>query len=230
MTSILTKTIVELRVNPSLAFYNCMAEISDKVEKEFPQWVTDRLHIEMRNDEKKTLLYLEHNRVAVVSENSNILQNNYLSIAKKSIKVYLDTRTVKKGVRLGVRSTLLYKLDFSYKEYVSIFTEKFYPSKKTLASIIPGEITDVAFATDFEDDVYKYHFQIAPVIRDEALTKLQLKHEHLITQFSENMILIDIDCYSEKIEVNKIYTDVESMYKRSNDQIEKIIHYALPTK
>ncbi len=221
----MTRKVIEIRLKPRVNFYDKMYSIGDELMTDFPDWLTDRMNLSLFNKEKKFAVYLEFNRLAIVTENYDPNDNSFDKIVNKTISIYMSNLPVTEIVRLGIRVTKLVKLKFKYNEYVSIFQKKFYPSPERFKGLLPSTLNDVVFSADFVDD-NKFHYLLGPATKDEAKQRFEAKFPVEDKELAENMLFVDIDGFDDNFKISKLDSKLESIDEKVMTLLENSISFA----
>ena len=219
------KLIIEIRFKPNLTFYKVKEDIGISLQKYFPDWRTDGLHITFANFPIKTQCFIEFNRLAYVCEDVKDIETQ-LKNFKKIYDTYTSLVKFESTKRVGVRNTIVNKIPLKYQELVSIFQERFFNKKNSLDSILVKQYKDVVFSADFEKDNYDYHYLYGPVKKIEAIKRLGLNFKPDESDFDDTNSYLDIDCFSEKSIANSVVMNkLEEMQKISDKLADESFKY-----
>jgi hypothetical protein len=232
------KTIFRVDYKPTLDFYDKLFPIASKLQG-YPDWVTDRLTINLKNFDEQCGFSLTHTHFVYVRD---MKKEQVQGQDDKRIDAILGAVQAQmqapKYERVGLRCWFLHSVAMSFDDLVSIISEKFFLQNKEIQEGICPHPTDVAYAVHFEDNDLEVRLRIGPLRREEIelqfqpdrgnlpVKKRMLPPEELFSEFPEASLLMDVDISKKTVPykaLSQTYTDAQALQFKLSQNIVRYV-------
>jgi hypothetical protein len=234
------KTVFKADFKPRLSYYERMFPAASSLSG-YKDWITTGMAINLNDFEAWTSCSLSHESILYIrdiKEEATAGQDDRRIreiIAK--VPAALDLHEFK---RIGLRSWYLHSVKMTFKNLVSLISDKFLVQNNEIREGICPIPSDVAYMVDFVDNGFLAKLRVGPVKRDELENQFQpnrnanlpvklrtLPPEELFADFPETSVLIDLDVSRKDVALG----DLEGMYSESQKVhatlSQNIINYVL---
>lgn len=244
----LKKLVVELRYKPHLVFYDRMDSVGLDHAEEFPDWERSPLTLELRNKKKHRRLFLSNRRIFFEADDADAdIDLGYAERLFRKVCPKLDLKTMD---RIGIRQWFVADIGKPFALMVDEIAQRFLAHDETLNGILGDKTKDVAYVVDCETaDGLRYNLRLGPMMKsqwfltvghepnifervEDRLKSLNEKRdeesktlEKFVQSFPEQFLFVDIDCYREEQQVEKLEKIVASVRRRTHDLASKLIEF-----
>src|SRR5262245_14922714 len=118
----LAKFSAEIRVQPTLAFYQHFVALGMQFEDTFQHWRADSLSIRLLDPKSRSAAVIRHNQLVLEVDLPGDYQN-FVSKFRPLALGYLKLPHIKKVLRAGVRGHYFLTQGFAFEEIVTLYEE-----------------------------------------------------------------------------------------------------------
>jgi len=197
------KLLCEYRFKPNLLFYDAKNQMGRALFKDYKHWSHDGLRIILNNFENRSVLAIDHNRLALEFDIPDSYDDFRIKF-ERAFKEYTKRVEIETYLRCGLRTQSMIPVEMHFNELVKITEGKFLARDKDLLQIIGSPISDYQFNIVSEKEGFKIHVICGPVAKEEierwyqpAKLNLDPDQEPKPVKYSDVSFFIDCDCYVE---------------------------------
>jgi hypothetical protein len=140
-TSGLAKLVAEVRVQPTLSFYEKLIPFAMQFEQQFQHWRTDTLTLRFLDAKTRTAVALKHNQIILEVDLPDVL--GFFTRFRQLLMGYLNLPHVSRILRAGVRGHFLVERGFAFEELVSICEDSLLIKAERRQTFLPGKMNDL---------------------------------------------------------------------------------------
>jgi len=226
--------VVEMRYDPTLAFYGLMDKIGLDLIKHYPDWERSALTLEIRDKKHKRRCFLGHQRCFFEAVDFTAEATELEQASKLLEKMHFELRFTKVR-RFGVRRLISVAATEPYAELVRNVAAKFHPKSERLDKMLRGKLEDVAYVVDVRTDLgWRYHLRVGPMERKQwfelipyeiGIFNVPEDFPKYRDSFPERMYFIDLDCYQEDIAFSDIAPVMAATRQASAEMVSELMQY-----
>jgi uncharacterized protein (TIGR04255 family) len=200
------KLLCEYRFKPILLFYDAKNQIGHALFKDYKHWSHDGLRINLNNFENRSVLAIDHNRLALEFDIPDSY-DEFRTEFERAFKEYTKRVKIENYLRCGLRTQSMIPVEMHFSELAKITEGKFLSHEKELLQIVGNQIDDYQYNVVSEREGFKIHVICGPVAKEEierwyqpAKLILDPGQEPKPIKYPDVAFFIDCDCYVENPE------------------------------
>lgn len=226
--------VMELRYEPSLAFYSVMDKIGFDLAASYPDWERSALTLEIRDKKNKRRGFLSHQRSffeAVDFANQAVEFEKAVKFFEKLHHELKFTRVR----RIGIRQWAAVVLEEKFEKVVKDMARKLYSTEQALTNALHGTLDDMLFAVHVRANTgWKYHLKMGPMLRKQWFEVIPYERalfpdEEAFKVFKESipetMVFIDFDGFQEDIPYSELSSAVASIRRGAEEVFRDLANY-----
>ncbi len=196
----LERIIGQIRYRPNLASLRGNPDVLQDLESDFEEWKAEGNNITLFTPSKKEFLQTGPDTITAgkesdTKERDKLTEEYVEAVFNNSLKAF----NLKTMHRIGFRTTLIMKSDYSFTELVDLIYKKFYGSQDKLKELSASDsINDVVYVLVGEMNGLKNRIQIGPTSAEESIKNFQPNFT-VNPQLTESNLFIDIDVSSTEV-------------------------------
>ena len=237
LTVPLKKLVLEWRYKPELAFYGRMDQVAIQLCNDYPDWERSPLTVDLRDKKRHRRVHLSGRRGFLEADGPNPL-TDIDQAGKLASKVCRELQ-IAVLTRLGIRQWFAADLDKPFALMVDEVAQRFLNRGPDLSAILADKIHDVAYTVDYEtSEGWRYNLRLGPMLKSQWFQTILYEAGNFETGddevetfekyqagFSDHFLFIDVDCYRDDVNVDKLDPLVANIRRKSHELVERLIEF-----
>jgi hypothetical protein len=225
--------VVEVRYEPTLAFYGVMDRIGLYFASHYPDWERSPLALEIRDKKGRRRATFTHNR----SFFEAIDPSDPTAEIDRAVKLFdrlqseLKFTTVR---RLGIRQWAALAEEQKFDKLVQNLSKKLHPQQEHLNNALHGVVEDFLYAAHVLTDTgWKYRLKVGPMERKQWFEIIPYepalfpdgKFEEFKNSVPETMIFFDVDGLQEDFPYSDLAIVVGNIRRGTDEVLMDLANY-----
>lgn len=227
---LLKKSILQLRYRPRPSFFDTMAAAAARLD-EYPDWQTDRLHIVLRDFQRRCSVNIRHLALTYDQDSADVALED--ERAGRMVSEVLPNITRGNLTRFACRRYYLAPAQLEMSELAGILGLKMFSKDEALKPLL-NPIDDLMYVVVCNEGRAKYRFVVGPAKRSELAELLPFSKEHhlnpatatvdygrLLESYPETSVVFDVDYFQEGDDLSP--DDWSAFVATARERIEALV-------
>lgn len=221
----LERIIGQIRYRPNLASLRGAPDVLHDLESDFEEWKAEGNNITLFTPSKKEFLQAGPDTITAGKESDTQERDKLTAYVEEVFNNSLKAFDLKTMHRIGFRTTLIMRSDYSFEELVDLIFKKFYGSQEKLKNLSAStDVKDVVFVLIGEMNGLKNRVQIGPTSAEESIKNFQPNFA-VKPELTESNLFIDIDVSSTDVTPDNASKEFQKAAKENTRLLEEYLKY-----